>query len=115
MLPFINEVLANLMRNIMGYFVKRSVLDETGTTGQLIRINMTENGNLMHLKNVKASAAAKEKKIFPKRTQNVFYWYREKFARNKSTTFIPCTVNICSYSYKNVTGKSWLELSSLIL
>ena len=46
----------------MGYFVKRSVLDETGTTGQLIRINMTENGNLMHLKNVKVSAAAKEKK-----------------------------------------------------
>ena len=56
----------------MGYFVKRSVLDETGTTGQLIRINMTENGNLMHLKNVKVSAAAKEKKNFLKEHKTFF-------------------------------------------
>ena len=53
MFSFINEVLVNLLRNIMSYFVKRSVLD--GTT---ITIDMTENGNLLHFKNVTFSTAA---------------------------------------------------------
>ena len=40
MVPFIDEVLANLMRTIMGCFVKISVLDEAVTTGQLIKIDL---------------------------------------------------------------------------
>ena len=76
MVPFIDEVLANLISNNMGYLIERSVLDQPGTAGQLIRIDMTENDNLLKmiifssckkmLKNLKSAVSTNQKAIFLK-------------------------------------------------
>ena len=59
MVPFMDDVLDSLMRNIMRYFVKRSVLENAETSFRLHKIDIQNNENLLHAKNIIFGTAAK--------------------------------------------------------
>ena len=59
MVPFMDDVLDSLLRNIMRYFVKRSVLENAKTSLQQHKIDIQDNGNLLDAKNIRFGTAAK--------------------------------------------------------
>ena len=59
MVPFLDEVLDSLMRNIMQYFVKHSILDKADTSLRLHKVDIHDEENLMNANNVIFGTAAK--------------------------------------------------------
>ena len=60
MIPFLSDTLESLMRRIMGYFVRGTVLDEAATPYQLMKIDVSfDSKSLLLVKDVKLPTATK--------------------------------------------------------
>ena len=59
MMPFVSEILENLIRRLMKIFIWKAVIDETDSTYSLIKIDLQKQVNHLPLESVKLPTATK--------------------------------------------------------